>query len=208
MLRDDDKRKRLLAPLGFILAAISLVPLTVLASAVLVRRKLMVVLWASLALGGLAQAALIGADAFATAIRLPLLKNPNPYFRTVGWRGYGRAAGELARSLGIAVIASDTRAEVASLLYYWRDQPERILAWPTTADLPGFETTRGLTAEPAQRVLFVTQCHDAARLETFYAGVTPLGVIVPEGPAPRAFTAFVLQGPRGPLAPLAPCQEG
>jgi hypothetical protein len=189
-------------------AAMSFVPLAVLAAAILVRHGAKLLLWSSLALGLWAQVTLIAADAFADRIRLPFLAKPNPYFRTLGWRGYGRAAGELARRLGIAVIASDTRAEVASLLYYWRDQPEQIRAWATTDDLPGFEVTRGLTAAVQTPVLFVSQCSDIGRLEMFYAKVTPLGVIVPDGPAPRAFTAFTLDVPRGPLAPLAPCPEG
>jgi 4-amino-4-deoxy-L-arabinose transferase-like glycosyltransferase len=194
-------------------AAMSFVPLAVLAAAILVRAQARVLLWGSLALGLAAQVTLIGADAVAPRIRLPFLAgnsyhSPNPYFRTLGWSGYGRTAGQLARRLGVTVIASDTRAEVASLLYYWRDQPEQIFAWATTEDLPGFEVTRGLTTAAKQPVLFVSQCQDAARLETFYAKVTPLGVIVPDDPTPRAFTAFTLEQPRGPLTPLAPCPEG
>jgi 4-amino-4-deoxy-L-arabinose transferase-like glycosyltransferase len=194
-------------------AAMSFVPLAVLAAAVLVRYNARVLLWGSLMLGLAAQAALIAADAVAPRISLPFLAgnsyhSPNPYFRTLGWSGYGRTAGQLARELGIAVIASDTRAEVASLLYYWRDQPEQILAWATAGDLPGFEVTRGLTAAARQPVLFVSQCGDRGRLEKFYAKVTPLGVIVPGGPTPRAFTAFTLEAPRGPLGALAPCPEG
>jgi 4-amino-4-deoxy-L-arabinose transferase-like glycosyltransferase len=188
-------------------AAMSFIPLAVLAAAILVRRNLMILLWGSLALGLWAQVTLIGADAVATSIRLPFLAKPNPYFRTLGWNAYGRTVGELARRLGVSVIASDTRAEVASLLYYWRDQPEQILAWATTEDLPGFEVTRGLTADVTQPVLFVSQCQDIERLEKFYAKVTPLGVIVPDGPMPRAFTAFMLEEPRGAIGPLAPCPE-
>jgi 4-amino-4-deoxy-L-arabinose transferase-like glycosyltransferase len=186
-------------------AAAAFIPLAVLAAAVLVRRNLSVLLWASLALGLAVQIALIGADAFAASIRVPFLAKPNPYFRTLGWNAYGRTAGQLARKLGISTIASDTRAEVASLLYYWRDQPEHILAWPTVDDLPGFDLTRGLAAAAPQPVLFVTQCQDADRLEQFYAKVTPLGVVVPDDPAPRAFTAFMLEAPRGPIGPLASC---
>jgi 4-amino-4-deoxy-L-arabinose transferase-like glycosyltransferase len=189
-------------------AAAAFVPLAVLAAAILVRRNLAVLLWASLVLGLAAQIALIGADAFAASIRVPFLAKPNPYYRTLGWNAYGRTAGQLARKLGISTIASDTRAEVASLLYYWRDQPELILAWPTVDDLPGFDLTRGLTAAAPQPVLFVTQCQDADRLEQFYAKVTPLGIVVPDDPAPRAFTAFMLEEPRGPIGPLASCSTG
>ncbi len=189
-------------------AAAAFIPLAVLAAAMLVRRNLSVLLWGSLALGLAAQIALIGADAFATSIRLPFLSKPNPYYRTLGWNAYGRTVGQLARKRGISTIASDTRAEVASLLYYWRDQPEQILAWPTVDDLPGFDLTRGLTAAAPQPVLFVSQCQDTDRLEQFYGKVTPLGIFVPDDPAPRGFAAFMLEEPRGPIGPLAPCRTG
>ena len=187
-------------------AAAAFIPLAVLTAAVLVRRNSSILLWGSLALGLGAQIALIGADAFATSIRLPFLAKPNPYYRTLGWHAYGRTVGQLARKLGISAIASDTRAEVASLLYYWRDRPEQILAWPTTEDLPGFDVTRGLTAAVSQPVLFVSQCQDIDRLERFYAKVTPLGVFVTDDPVPRGFTAFTLEEPRGPITPLTPCR--
>jgi 4-amino-4-deoxy-L-arabinose transferase-like glycosyltransferase len=189
-------------------AAAAFVPLAVLAAATLTRRNLSLLLWGSLALGIAAQIALIGADAFATRIRLPFLAKSNPYYRTLGWNAYGRTVGQLARKLKISVIASDTRAEVASLLYYWRDQPEQILAWPTTEDLPGFDLTRALTAAAPQPVLFVSQCQDADRLQQFYAQVMPLGIFVPDDPVPRGFAAFTLEQPRGPIGPLAPCRTG
>ncbi len=189
-------------------AAAAFIPFAVLAAAILVRRNLPVLLWGSIALGLVAQIALIAGDAFAIHIRLPFLAKPNPYYRTLGWNAYARTVGQLARNLGISIIASDTRAEVASMLYYWRDQPEQILAWPTTDDLPGFELTRGLTAAARQPVLFVTQCQDAGRLGKFYAKVAPVGIIVPEDPVRRAFAAFRLEEPRGPIGPLAPCPEG
>ncbi len=189
-------------------AAAAFVPLAVLAAATLTRRNLSLLLWGSLALGIAAQIALIGADAFATRIRLPFLAKSNPYYRTLGWNAYGRTVGQLARKLKISVIASDTRAEIASLLYYWRDQPEQILAWPTSEDLPGFDLTRALTAAAPQPVLFVSQCQDADRLQQFYAQVMPLGIFVPDDPVPRGFAAFTLEQPRGPIGPLAPCRTG
>jgi len=189
-------------------AAAAFIPLAVVAAAILVRRNLWILLWGSLALGLAAQIALIGGDAFATSIRLPFLSTPNPYYRTLGWNGYGRTVGRLARKLGISSIVSDTRAEVASLLYYWRDQPEQILAWPTVDDLPGFDLTRGLTAAAAQPVLFVSQCRDVDRLEQFYAKVTPLGIFASHDPVPRGFAAFKLEEPRGPIGLLAECRMG
>jgi 4-amino-4-deoxy-L-arabinose transferase-like glycosyltransferase len=185
-------------------AAASFVSLAVLAAAILVRRKSSVLLWGSVALGLTAQILLIGTDAFAPRIRIPLLAQPNPYYRTLGWGAYGRTVGELARNLGISTIASDTRADVASLLYYWRDQPEQILAWPTD-ELPNFELTHSLTAAAPEPVLFASECPGTARFEKFYAKVTPLGFFVPDDPVPRAFAAFRLEAPRGPIGPLQAC---
>jgi 4-amino-4-deoxy-L-arabinose transferase-like glycosyltransferase len=187
-------------------AAASFISLAVLAAAILVRRNSSILLWGSLALGLAAQIVLIGGDIFAPRIRLPFMAS-NPYYRTLGWKAYGRTVGELARKLGISSIASDARADVASLLYYWRDQPEQILAWPT-ADLPTFDVTRGLTADTPQPVLFVSQCPFAGRLEKFYAKVTPLGIVVPDDLVPRGFAAFRLEEPRGPIEPLQRCRPG
>jgi 4-amino-4-deoxy-L-arabinose transferase-like glycosyltransferase len=185
-------------------AAASFVSLAVLAAAILVRRNSSILLWGSFALGLATQIALLGGDAFAARISIAFLSPPNPYYRTLGWDDYGRTVGQLARKLGISTIAGDLRADVASLLYYWRDQPEQILAWPT-ADLPNFELTRGLTAAAPQPVLFVTQCPMASRPEKFYAKVTFLGIFVPEGPVPRGFAAYTLEQPRGPIGPLPRC---
>lgn len=185
-------------------AAVSFVSLAVLAAAILARRNISFLLWGSLALGLATQTLSIGADAFAPQIRISFLHPPNPYHRTLGWSAYGRKVGQLARKLGIPTIASDTRANVASLLYYWRDQPERILAWPS-AELPNFELTRSLTASAPQPVLFASDCPGAERFEKSYAKVTPLGIFVPDDPAPRAFSAFKLEEPRGPIARLPPC---
>jgi 4-amino-4-deoxy-L-arabinose transferase-like glycosyltransferase len=188
-------------------AAAAFIPLAVLAAAILVRRNSQCLLWCSLALGLFSQVVLLACDAFATRIAIPFLRPPNPYYRTLGWSAYGRTVGQLARDLGISTIASDTRAEVASLLYYWRDQPEQILAWPT-ADLPNFDLTRGLTATAPQPVLFVSQCPATDRLEKFYAKVTPLGIFAPDDPVPRGFAAFRLEQPRGPISSLAECRPG
>ncbi len=188
-------------------AAAAFIPLAVLAAAILVRRNSRSLLWCSLLLGLFSQIVLLASDALATRIVISFLHPPNPYYRTLGWSAYGRTVGQLARNLGISTIASDTRAEVASLLYYWRDQPEQILAWPT-ADLPNFDLTRGLTAAAPQPVLFVSQCPAADRLEKFYAKVTSLGIFAPDDPVPRGFAAFRLEQPRGPIGPLEECRPG
>jgi 4-amino-4-deoxy-L-arabinose transferase-like glycosyltransferase len=185
-------------------AAAAFVPLAVLAAAILVRANLALLLWASLGLGVASQIILIGGDAVAPYIHPPFGAS-NPYYRTLGWNAYGRTVGQLARKLGISTIASDMRADVASLLYYWRDQPEQIVAWPT-ADLPTFDLTRGLADATPTPVLFVSQCPYIGRLEKFYAKVTPLGIFATEDPVPRGFAAFTLEQPRGPIEPLPRCQ--
>src|SRR5262249_60824326 len=80
----------------------------------------------SLALGVLAQAAALASDARATKLNLPGLGDA--YRRTLGWSILGSEAGRLARQVGARAIVGDQRDDVASLLYYWRDQPEPVLA--------------------------------------------------------------------------------
>jgi 4-amino-4-deoxy-L-arabinose transferase-like glycosyltransferase len=185
-------------------AASASVSLAVLAAAVLVRRNASVLLWGSLALGLVAQIVLIGTDAFATRINIAFLSPHNPYKRTLGWADYAQAVGRLARQHGIPTIASDMRPNVASLLYYWREQPEQILAWPNDT-LPNFELTRGLTAAAAQPVLFVGDCRGIERFEKFYAKVTPLGEFGTKEPGLHWFMAVRLEEPRGPITSLQAC---
>jgi hypothetical protein len=52
---------------------------------------------------------------------------------------------------------------VAALLYYMRDQPLQILAWPSP-DVPTFDMTRPLTKEARQPIVFLTECESARRL--------------------------------------------
>jgi len=185
-------------------AAAAFPSLAVLAAALLTRRNIPFLLGGSLALGLAIQTLFIGADAFAPQIRLPFLRNPNPYYRTLGWGSYAHAIGRLAREQGISTVASDTRANIASLLYYGRDQPERIFAWPS-ADLPNFELTHGLPAAVNQAVLFVSDCPGVERFEKAFAKVTPLGAFVTDDPAPRGFSAFRLEQSLGPPRPLPAC---
>lgn len=187
-------------------AAASFISLAVLAAAILVRFNRAVLLWASLGLGLIAQGALIAADIDPVRIHIPFLASPNPYERTLGWNAYARAADDLAHRLDLPIIVSDRRGDVASLLYYLRDRPEQILAWPT-ADLPNFELSRGLTATTPTPLLFISQCSRADRLEQFYAKVEPLGIIRPDHPISHPFAAFRLDAPRGPIGPLAECRR-
>jgi 4-amino-4-deoxy-L-arabinose transferase-like glycosyltransferase len=186
-------------------AAVSFVPIAVLAAAILLRQRMILLLWASFALGVVAQITAIAADAYATQIRTSFPNLPNPYVRTLGWKSYAQTVGALARKLAIPSIAADTRGDIAALLYYWRDQPEQILAWPSS-DLPNFDLTIGLTAAAREPVLFVSECPFLPRLEMFYAKVTRLGAFYPQDAVVRPFNAFRLENPRGPIGALMPCR--
>jgi 4-amino-4-deoxy-L-arabinose transferase-like glycosyltransferase len=186
-------------------AAVSALPLAVLSAAMLVRWNLMPLLWVSLGLGIVGQIAAIGADHYATEIRSAFPNLPNPYVRTLGWRSYAQTAGELARKRALPTIAAETRADVAALLYYWRDQPETILAW-SNSDYPAFDLTRGLTQSAREPVLFVSECPFVGRLERYYGTVMPLGAFAPQDVVVRPFNAFLLENPRGPIGILAPCR--
>jgi 4-amino-4-deoxy-L-arabinose transferase-like glycosyltransferase len=184
-------------------AAAAFVPLAVMATGLMIRLGLRSLLWVSVAIGVVMQALLVVTDAYATRLYLPFT-GTYPYHPVLGWKALAVTAGELARAHKTPVIASDIRADVASLLYYWRNQPEQVLAWPTT-DLTSFELTRGLTAATPQPILFIAECDGTERMEKFYAKVTPLGGFgMP--PSPRYFFAFLLENPRGEIKPIKSCR--
>jgi len=188
-------------------AAASFMSATVVTAAILLRTKRAWWLYASLLLGLVAQVALLWGDAIADRVSLPFIQNP--YYRTLGWRAYGESAGQLAQRVGASTIASDNRGDLAAILYYGRDAPQKILSW-RSAELPNFDMTRGLLATSAEPILFVTGCPDRERLRPFYANIEPLGQsVVPAGRSgARGFFAFKLSGNIRPISPLAPCPRG
>jgi hypothetical protein len=144
----------------------------------------------------------------ATRVNVPLLGKTRGdlYYRTLGWRSFAVSAGDLSRRIGATTIVGDERRDVASLLYYWRDHGEPILAWPT-GDKIQFETTRAFTGETPDPVLFVSECPFPERLQIFYTRVDRIAEIVsPAGPNSfRWHGAFRLEGRRAPIRPLSSC---
>jgi hypothetical protein len=147
-------------------------------------------------------------DVMATRLTVPGIANGDIYHRTLGWRALGEWAGELARKVGARTIVGDARDDEASLIYYWRDQPEQILAWPR-GPVPDhqFDLTRALTDAAPLPILFVSRCGNAQRLAEQFAQVEPLGAFeAPTGPtSTRGYFAFKLDGRRGPIRPLGGC---
>ena len=191
-------------------AAPAFISAVIVAVAILIRRGAWNWLAASLGIGLVTQAALLVGDATATRLKVPWLANGDVYHRTLGWRALGERAGELARRSGARTIASDARDDEASLLYYWRDQPEKVLAWPQGA-VPDhqFDLTRALTDAAPLPILFVSHCGNSNRLARQFAKVEPLGTFdAPTGPtSARTYFAFKLDGRRSPLQPLGGCVE-
>jgi 4-amino-4-deoxy-L-arabinose transferase-like glycosyltransferase len=189
-------------------AAPSFISAVIVAVAILIRRGAWNWLAASLGIGLFAQALLLAGDAVATRLTIPWLGNLDVYHRTLGWRALGEQAGELARRSGARTIVSDERDDEASLMYYWRDQPERVLAWPLTA-VPDhqFELTRALTDAAPLPILFVSRCGNPDRLARQFSEVEPLGTFdAATGPtSARRYFAFKLDGWRGPVQPLGSC---
>jgi 4-amino-4-deoxy-L-arabinose transferase-like glycosyltransferase len=187
-------------------AATAFISGTVVAVAIILRNGAWKWLAASLGIGLLAQGAFLAGDARATKLHLPWIGDA--YRRTLGWRSLGEQAGALARQVGAAAIAGDQRNDLASLIYYWRDQPESVFAWPTgRAPTHQFELTRALPAAPPLPLLFVSSCGLGTRLSAHFASVEKVGSFqAPMGPtSARTYHAFKLDAPRGPVGPLAPC---
>ena len=114
----------------------------------------------------------------------------------------------IARRIGARTIVSDARDDEASLLYYWRDQAERVLAWPQKS-VPDhqFDLTHALTDAAPLPILFVSRCGSSDRLARQFAQVEQLGTFdAPTGPTSgRTYFAFKLDGRRDPLRPLGGC---
>jgi 4-amino-4-deoxy-L-arabinose transferase-like glycosyltransferase len=204
----------LIAAIGFVTkananwAATSFVSGAIVAVALLVRDKAWKWLTASIAIGAIFQAVLLAGDAFAYKVHVPLIKNGDVYLRTLGWRSFAEQTGALARRIGARSIVGDIHFEVASLLYYWRDQPQQILAW-RNAPVPedNFELTRPFTDAAPQPILYVTTCSDMVPLSDYFASVEPLGEFAaPTGPrTSRIYKVFKLEDPRGPIPPRGRC---
>lgn len=181
----------------------------VVAVALLVRREAWSLLALSIAIGVIVQAGLLIGDATATRVHLPGLAKGDVYNRTLGWRSLGEQAGHLARRVGARTIVGEYRNHVATMLYYWRDQPEQVLAWPSgpTAE-DHFELTRAFTDAALTPVLFVSHCAAPGRLAVYFASVEALGQFqTPTGPtSARTYFAFKLDDRRGPIGPLGACQ--
>jgi hypothetical protein len=159
-----------------------------------------------LAIGVLAQAAFLAGDARATKLHAPWLGDV--YRRTLGWRALGLETGRLARQVGARAIVGDQRDDVASLLYYWRDQPEPVFAWPSGATPSHqFELTRAISDTTPLPILFVSRCPFEKRVSAHFTTVQALGTFAARmGPtSARTYHAFKADAPRGPIGPLAPC---
>jgi 4-amino-4-deoxy-L-arabinose transferase-like glycosyltransferase len=189
-------------------AAPAFVSAIIVVVAILIRRGAWKWLAFSLGLGVVAQVAFIVGDAAATRVHLPWLAKGDVYSRTLGWRALGQRTGELARRVGARTIVGEVRDDEASLIYYWRDQPEQVRAWQR-GPVPDhhFEITRALTDAAPQPLLFVSRCSSSDRLHAQFATVEPVGEIqAPTGPTTaRTYFAFKLEGPRGPIRPLGGC---
>jgi 4-amino-4-deoxy-L-arabinose transferase-like glycosyltransferase len=189
-------------------AAPAFVSAAIVVAAILVRRRAWNWLAASLAIGLIAQGLLLAGDALATRLHLPGFKNGNVYHRTLGWRALGESAGALARRAGTPTIVAEQRDDVASLLYYWRDQPEQVFAWPAQAQPSHhFDLTRALHSQAPEPILLVSRCPSVTRLVGQFATVEPLGSFsTPTGPtSQRTYYGFRLSGRAGPVRPLGPC---
>jgi hypothetical protein len=205
----------LVTGLGFVTRALAnwaapaFVSAVIVVIAIMLRRGQWKWIMVSLGFGAVAQVALLAGDVMATRVHVPFISNGDVYHRTLGWRALGERAGALARSSGARTIVGEARDDEASMVYYWRDQPEQVLAWQR-GRVPDhqFELTRALTDAAPEPLLFVSQCSGTSRLSAQFAKVEPLGTIeAPTGrKTERVYHAYRLSGRRGPLRPLGGCQ--
>ena len=189
-------------------AAVSFISANMLVAAVLVRYAAWCWIALSIAIGVVAQVALLIGDAQARRVTIPALAKPDVYARTMGWRALGEEVDKLARSTGARTIVAVQRDVIASLLYYQRHTGRAVLSWPTGAVANHhFDLTRRLTAAAPGPVLLVANCRSMERLRRHYRNVEPLGRIeARSGPtSSRSYLAFWLSDPVGEVGLLSGC---
>ncbi len=140
----------------------------------------------------------------ATAGQVPLPLKTDPFARTLGWHDLANATrAELTRAAAAgkpyAAVLSDDRAMTAELLYYLRNEPTPILAWPPGAPHDHFEMTRPFTAATPSPVLLVRADDDVPPALASFASVEKVGDrMLPAGEyAKRHVTFYSLAGYKG-----------
>ena len=186
-------------------AAPSVIPALIGSTAILIRSGRRIWLLGSVILGVLVQSALLITDTVASRLPAQIVGFNNPYERILVWRPYAENAGRLAESIGARAIATDDRRTFDTLRYYWRNQPQAIVAWNVADELP-FDLRHLLTSSTPEPILFVTGCSDLERLKAHFSAVEPLG-IHPDLQDPRSlhFLAFKLGQFRDQGGRLRPC---
>jgi 4-amino-4-deoxy-L-arabinose transferase-like glycosyltransferase len=170
--------------------------------AVLVRFEAWRWLKVGLGIGIVVQALLLVGDSIADRLSVPGLAKVDIYQPTMGWRALGEDASRLARQTDARTVATGRRDDVASLVYYLRNEKLAVLAWPESGTISDhFQLTRPLTATAREPILLITRCAAPLGLADFYASIEPLGPFqVRSGPTTvRNYYGFKLNG-RNPVA--------
>ncbi|WP_291003812.1 glycosyltransferase family 39 protein [Hyphomicrobium sp.] len=183
-------------------AAPAYIAASVLVVATMVREGAWGWLKASFALHAVVLLLLIVGTATAGRLQLPL--QPDPFARTLGWREVAEATrAELAQAAAagkpFAAVLSDDRALTAELLYYLRDEPTPILAWRQGAPHDHFELTRPFTASTPAPVLLVRSDEGPGSAAASFASVNRIAAkVLPAGQnAQRHVTFYSLAGYKG-----------
>lgn len=195
-------------------AAAAFVSLTIVVVAIWVREGWTRMLGATLALGLIAQGALLAGDVIAYQAGIPQLgAKGDLYRRTLGWRGLGEAVQQKAREAGARTVVAEGRHELASLVYYLRDASLPVRSWPA-GKFPDnhFDMANALRTSAAEPILFVSPCPLHGRLAKVFSQVKPLGPFtVSSGPSSqRTYQVFLMGGldaARGQMPPLGPCKD-
>lgn len=184
-------------------AAPAYIAATVLVTAVLVREASWRWLRLSMAIHIAVLAILVLAVASAGRVALPI--NPDPFARTLGWRELAattRSVLSEARAKGVPFgsVITDERALTAELLYYMRDERTPVLAW-TDGGRPQdhYELRQPFRQGSPEPVLLVALRQDTHKVLERFAVAEPLGVKdLPAGPGARRRVAlYRLSGFKG-----------
>jgi 4-amino-4-deoxy-L-arabinose transferase-like glycosyltransferase len=183
-------------------AGTALVSSIIVVVAVLVRLEAWRWLKVGLGIGIVVQGLLLVGDRMADHLTVPGLTKADIYQPTMGWRALGEEASRLARQTNAQTVATGRRDDVASLVYYLRNEKLAVLAWPESGTVSDhFQMTRPLSATAGEPIFLITRCAVPVGLADFYASVEPLGPFrARSGPTTfRNYYGFKLSG-RKPVA--------
>jgi 4-amino-4-deoxy-L-arabinose transferase-like glycosyltransferase len=181
-------------------AAPTYVSASILVVAWLVERKRAAFIGAAIAIDIAAALVIVGAHGASAAVGLQLPARYDLLHRVRGWAPLGRTVGAMLQQRPGAILVSDSREVLASLIYYVRPHPFDAVIWnPGGGVRNGFEMTTDMGTLVGRDFLFVAEAPLPASVTSRFAEMLPpTHVTIPLGPGlARSYYVYDARGFKG-----------